>query len=208
MKTLLTVIALLFVFTGCQGKDDSKVDGPTQKVVEKKVADETIVLDMNDGSASKEHKRIVVEKKVTDEIVLHEINGKKIKVKKIDNGFVFDGYEGKVVLVSFFTTWCPPCKAEIPHLNKLQEKYKNDLKIIGVLLEKNRSNEDVINFINDNDVEYSITNSSDNSRLAREVGGVRTIPFMLIYDKSGRYSQHYKGAVPQEMIEADIKRVL
>ncbi len=147
-------------------------------------------------------------KKVSKGIVLKDTKGEEIRVTSLDNGFVFEGYEGKVVLVNFFATWCPPCKAEIPHLNNLQEKYKDKLKIISILLEKNRSNEDVVEFMNEHDIEFTITNSQDNYKLAKAVGGVRGIPFMLIYDKQGKYSQHYTGAIPQEMIEVDLKKVL
>ncbi len=62
--------------------------------------------------------------------------------------------------------------------------------------------------MNNNNIEFTITNSQDNYKLAKEVGGVKSIPLMLIYDREGKYSQHYIGAVPEEMIEADIKKVL
>ena len=178
MKILLTAILTLLIFTGCSKENT------------------------NETTQSESSQ------KISNDIVLQDTSGQKIKVKSLKNGFIFKGYENKVVLVNFFATWCPPCKAEIPHLNNLQEKYKKDLKIISILLEENKSNEDVIKFMNNNDIEFTITNSKDNYKLAKAVGGVKSIPLMLIYDRNGTYSQHYIGAVPEEMIEADIKRVL
>src|SRR6188472_2093548 len=40
--------------------------------------------------------------------------------------------KGKVVLVNFWATWCPPCRAEIPDLVKLQEKYRDKLVVLGI----------------------------------------------------------------------------
>src|SRR5262247_962582 len=42
-------------------------------------------------------------------------------------------WKGKVTLVNFWATWCPPCREEIPDLIKLQERYKDQLQIIGVV---------------------------------------------------------------------------
>ena len=181
MKILLTAILTLLIFTGC----NEKTTNDTTK------------------TASEE-----VPKEASNGIVLYDTSGQEIKVKSLENGYIFEGYENKIVLVNFFATWCPPCKAEIPHLNNLQEKYKKDIKIISILLEENKSNEDLIEFINYYDIEFTITNSKDNYKLAQEVGGVSSIPFMLIYDRNGKYFQHYTGMVPEEMLEADIKKVL
>jgi thiol-disulfide isomerase/thioredoxin len=182
MKILLTAILTLLIFTGCGGEKDKKPTNETQQ-------------------------QVMPEKKDRG-IVLKDTNGKEIKVTKSENGFIFEGYENKVVLVNFFATWCPPCKAEIPHLNNLQEKYKNDIQIISILLEENKSNEYVTDFMHSNGIKFIITNSDDNFKLAQEIGGVKSIPFMLIYDRNGNYSQHYTGAIPEEMIEEDIKKVL
>jgi len=141
-------------------------------------------------------------------IVLRDVNGKTIKVEKIKDGLKFEGYENKIVIINFFATWCPPCKAEIPHLNNLQEKYKDDLSILSILLEEHKTNEQVIEFMNDYDIKFNVLNSEGNFALAQEVGGIDTIPFMIMYDKKGRYFQHYKGAVPEEMIDIDIQKAL
>lgn len=144
----------------------------------------------------------------SEKITLTSIDGKEIVVTPTEKGFVFSGYENKVVLVNFFATWCPPCKAEIPHLNNLQEKYKDNFLIISVLLEENKSNEEIASFMKYNSINYLITNTPENFKFAKSVGGVKNIPLMFLYDKNGSYSTHYVGAVPEEMIDADIKKVL
>jgi len=141
-------------------------------------------------------------------IVLTDTDGKKIKVKKVKDGYIFEGYEGKIVLLNFFATWCPPCKAEIPHLNNLQEKYAKDLKIISVLLEENKTNDEIKEFIKSFGITFTVANSQENFKLAKDVGGVQSIPLMIIYDRQGKSSQSYTGAIPEEMIESDIKKVL
>jgi len=179
MKILFIAIFTVFIMSGCS--EDETKDTST--------------------------KTVQIEQK-SDKIVLTDISGNDIEVTKIENGFIFKGYENKVVIINFFATWCPPCLAEIPHLNTLQEKYKKDLKIISILLEENKSNEEIMKFINKNAIEFTIVNSEGNFQLAKEVGGVSSIPYMLIYDRKGKYSQKYTGAIPEEMIDADIKKVL
>lgn len=190
MKFLYTSIVCLLLFSGCGNKTENNDNNQAEKTT-------TNIEQVKDNKEVKQ-----------DNIVLTDATGTNITVKKLEKGFIFEGYENKIVLLNFFATWCPPCKAEIPELNALQEKYKDDLKIISVLLEPNKSNEEVISFINDFNIKFTITNSPDNFKLADEVGGVESIPFMLIYDRNGTYKQHYTGAVPQEMVDADIVKVL
>ncbi len=161
-----------------------------------------------DKTIIKQEKKVEKVKKETNSITLTSISGEKIEITKTEKGFVFSNAKGKVVLVSFFATWCPPCKAEIPHLNNLQEKYKGKLEIIGVLIESNKDNNELQNFINSYAINYTVTNSPENQALAAMVGGVRNIPFMLMYGKNGDYLTHYLGAIPEEMIDSDIQTAL
>lgn len=166
------------------------------------------------GGCSSEKKKAdektsnVKEEIKNEKIVLQDVSGKEIVVTPLEKGFNFAGYENKIVLVNFFTTWCPPCKAEIPHLVNLQEKYKENFVIISVLLEENKSNEEINSFVKYNNINYVITNSLENFKFAQSAGGVKNIPLMFLYDKNGKYSTHYVGAIPEEMIDADIKKVL
>ncbi len=131
-----------------------------------------------------------------------------IKLTATPNGIDFGGYEGKVVLLDFFATWCPPCKAEIPHLVDLQKRYKGKVQIIGILMEQNRDNIEINQFKKDFSINYPITNSDANFALSQALGGVRSLPTMVMYDAKGDYFTHYIGAAPEEMIEADLKKAL
>src|SRR5262245_6026154 len=62
---------------------------------------------------------------------------------------------GKVMLVNFWATWCPPCRAEIPDLVALQEKYRDQLQIIGVLQDES-STEDVKRFVAEYKINYPV----------------------------------------------------
>ncbi|HWK08882.1 MAG TPA: TlpA disulfide reductase family protein, partial [Vicinamibacterales bacterium] len=65
------------------------------------------------------------------------------------------GWAGKVVLVNFWATWCPPCRAEVPELVALQQKYRDQLQIIGIS-EDESSPEDVKRFAVEHRINYPI----------------------------------------------------
>lgn len=135
-------------------------------------------------------------------------DAKTINIEAIENGMIFKEYAGKAVLLNFFATWCPPCRAEIPHLNNLREKYGKDFEIIAVLLEEGKSTLDIQEFIDEYSIQYPITNSNENFAIAQAVGGVRSIPTMFMYNKEGKLIEKYVGVVPEEMMETDIKRAI
>jgi len=156
----------------------------------------------------------------SNEYVLTTLNNSQIVVKQEDNGFYIDKQKDKVVIFDIFATWCPPCKASATHLSSLQDKYKDDLIIIGVTIEKPELDKDgkiindkLNNFKIKHDARYTIVNSSQNKNLNTaittilEMGPRFPIPTMAMY-KDGKYINHYVGAVQEEFIESDIKRAL
>ena len=62
---------------------------------------------------------------------IQTVNGKMLRFKGIPEGVVTEPYQGKIVFIEFWGTWCGPCLLSIPHHAKLQEKYKDQLKIIA-----------------------------------------------------------------------------
>ncbi len=131
-----------------------------------------------------------------------------LSTNKTKETFIIKELANKAILVNFFATWCPPCKAEIPHLNNLRKKYGENFEIVGVLLEQNKNNDELQTFISDFKIEYPVTNSDQNYELAKVLGGVQSIPTMFMIDKSGKIIQKYVGVVPEEMLEMDIKKAI
>jgi thiol-disulfide isomerase/thioredoxin len=144
---------------------------------------------------------------------LRDTQNKLYKVTKSANDFNLEGYENKVVIYDIFATWCPPCRAVAPHLNKFQEEFKDDILVLGVTIEEDKTNADLIEYANKYDAHYPLINSKANRAFTNamassiNVGSGFPIPLMIMY-KNGKYVTHYAGAVPPEMIRADIRRAL
>ena len=178
-KTLAFLsILTILFFTGCDSKDNSQNKAQTQQ------AD-----------------------RVT-EFQLETADKQIINITLLNDKILFKDYPNKIVLLNFFATWCPPCKTEIPNLIKLQEDYKNDFVVISVLLEEMKNDEEIKAFMKDFGINYIVTNSSENFDLAKNLGGIKSIPTMFLIEKNGNIFQKYVGLVPNEMMEIDIKKVL
>ncbi len=183
-KITALFLIILFLLTGCNKKEDKQQnEQESQKVLKEKKSEENIIN-------------------------LSTIENKTIKLTAIKEGIIFENYKGKIILLDFFATWCPPCLAEIPHLNAIQTSYQDQVQLIGILMEENKSNDEMENFKFENSITFPITNSPANFQLSQALGGIESLPTMVMYDKNGEYFNHYIGAVPQEMIESDIKKAL
>jgi len=139
---------------------------------------------------------------------LKTTTGKDITIEVTKDGWNFKEYPNKAVLLTFFATWCPPCKAEIPHLINLQKKHSKDFQVIAVVVERDKSNKSLNTFIKNHNITYPITNSQENFNLAGAVGGVSSIPAMFLFNKKGLVVQNYVGAVHEEILESDITKAI
>jgi len=134
-------------------------------------------------------------------------------VEKKGNDFILKGYEDKIVIYDIFATWCPPCRAAAPSLTRLQNEFAKDLLILGITIEEDISNADILAYKTKYGADYTIVNSKDNVPLSRsiastiKVGQRFPIPLMVMY-KNGQYVTHYVGAIPEEMIISDIKKAI
>ena len=94
-----------------------------------------------------------------------------------------------------------------PHLNKLQEKYKDNFVIIGVLLEE-KDKVSFDSFLQTHKINYPIALGEGNYLLAKSIGGVSALPVMILYASDGRLINHYLGVIPQEMLDIDIQKAI
>ena len=180
-KTLafLSILSILF-FTGCDSKEKTEEN--------------------NEVKVEKVERKTEFQLKTTDNAI--------VNIKLENNKIILIEHPNKIVLLNFFATWCPPCKAEIPNLIKLQEDYKNDLIVLSVLLEEMKTNEEILAFIKEYKINYAVINGPEGFDLAKNLGGIKSIPTMYLINKESTIFQKYVGIVPNEMMEIDIKKVL
>lgn len=113
-------------------------------------------------------------------------------------------HKGKVVIVNFFATWCPPCKEEIPGLVHIAQSYPADkVAIIGVSVDQKP--EVVPDFIKPLKVNYPIFHAGNDVAPAF---GIRTIPHNVIYDVQGTMSANVTGFVTERDLKQYIETLL
>lgn len=112
--------------------------------------------------------------------------------------------KGKVVLINFFATWCPPCSEEIPGLIKLRQHFPADrLTIIGASLDEDASL--VPPFVKRMKITYPVFRAQP-ALPARY--GVRSIPHNVIYGPDGKVVANVTGIVTEEDLRAFIDKLL
>lgn len=138
------------------------------------------------------------DRKPAPDFTLNDSSGKPVTLSN---------YRGKVVLLNFWATWCPPCRVEIPWFNDFQQAYGDrDLAVLGVSLDEDGW-KSVKPYLVENKVNYRVM--TGNGDVAALYGGVDTLPMTLIIDRQGRIASTHVGLVSradyQSAIEALIK---
>ena len=116
-------------------------------------------------------------------------------------------YKGKVILLDFWATWCPPCKAEIPGFVELQDAYRDDgLQVIGV------SVDDTVDklkpFATEFKMNYPVLVGLDRDDLQDAYGPMWGIPTTFLIARDGRICRKNSGLVGKAKYEFDIKQLL
>ena len=181
----LSILSILF-FAGCDSKENKENKEDTAETKVEKI--------------EKREKRTEFQLMATD--------NSPINIKLENDKIILKEHPGKIVILTFFATWCPPCKIEIPNLIKLQEDYKNDLVVVSVLLEEFKTNEEILAFIKEYNINYTVITGPEAMDFAKGLGGIKSIPTMFLINKQNNVFQKYVGIVPNEMMEIDIKKVL
>jgi thiol-disulfide isomerase/thioredoxin len=111
-------------------------------------------------------------------------------------------WRGKVVLVNFWATWCGPCRAEIPDLVALQDKYRDQLLIIGVSEDEGPA-DDVRRFAAEHKINYPIVMTSPEIR--QLFPGVNALPTSFVLDRESRLVQKHVGMLTAATTELEAR---
>lgn len=112
---------------------------------------------------------------------------------------------GKVVLLNFWATWCPPCRLEIPGFIALQEKYgSKGFVVVGVAMDEER--DDVAAFVRRHGINYPVVYGD--ASVAISYGGVSVVPTTFLLGKDGRIVFMAETALESGKLEAIIEPLL
>ena len=127
---------------------------------------------------------------------LIDLNGKPVQSEK---------YKGKVIILNFWATWCPPCRAEMPDFMKLHAAYKDKgVTFLGISLDQGLG--PVKRYVRTEKVNYPIL--MGNSKMVDDYGNFSAIPQTFVIDAEGRINKQFMGLVKFEKLEKVIQSLI
>lgn len=131
------------------------------------------------------------------DFTLNDLNGNSVSLAD---------FKGKVIILDFFATWCPPCREEIPHLVELQNVYANKgLQTVGISLDKTGI-DSVKKFVTSYNINYPVAIAT--GKIIKDYGPIQFIPTIFVIDKNGNIAKKYVGFKAKDILEKDIKQLL
>lgn len=101
-----------------------------------------------------------------------------------------DSLHGKVVFINFWASWCPPCRAEMPSLQRLYERFKNDNRIVFLFMNEDDDKAKAIAFLRENNYSFPILSSTGPVGASVFNG---TLPTTVVMDKTGKLVMKHSG---------------
>lgn len=151
-----------------------------------------------DVAADKDFSNVVSNdgKKAAD-FELKTLEGKSIKLSD---------YQGKIVIIDFWATWCPPCRKGIPDLVELQNEYKDKLVVIGVSLDQQNTIQELDPFMKKYGINYPVVLGTQ--QVVMDYGNIQAIPTSFLVDQSGNIVDTHVGLVPKSTYSNMIDKLL
>jgi len=152
-----------------------------------------VILALFAGCTSKEKEAA---SSVAPDFTLQDLSGKKVSLS---------GLKGSVVLLEFWATWCPPCRAEIPAIERLHAQYVGKgLTVLAIALDSGGW-DGVKAFVAEYKISYTVLQGSEDVSAKYMV---RIIPSTFLIDKQGNIHNQYLGGGGSEAVEQEIKALL
>lgn len=128
-------------------------------------------------------------REMAPEISLADLSGSMIRLSEL---------RGKIVLLAFWASWCPPCKSELKEFQKVYEKYEDrGFEIIALAL-----NEIPPSLVADLKVTFPVAVIND--RVKRDYGNISNVPVSFLLDQEGRIIRKLNEVYPAESLVQDI----
>lgn len=128
---------------------------------------------------------------------MRDLSGKFVKSEE---------FKGKVVILDFWATWCPPCRAEIPGFVDLYKRYaEKGLVIVGVSLDQ-KGPAAVKPFVQKFAMNYPVV--MGNGEIVKAFGGIEALPTTFVIDRAGKVVRVHVGFADAETFEKDIMPLL
>ena len=130
----------------------------------------------------------------------------EIKVKDLEgHDLSLASARGKVVLLNFWATWCGPCREEIPSLIALQEHYKDQLQIIGLVVDQDDEQE-LRSFVKGEGLNYPVALAPGKTRI--DYGGIAALPTLFVINSEGKVVQKHVGLFNPSLYEVEVRALL
>jgi thiol-disulfide isomerase/thioredoxin len=113
-----------------------------------------------------------------------------------------EGLRGRVVMVEFWATWCPPCRSTLQWLGSIKRKYGDRLEIVAPAVQSDSAK---VRATTDK-IAAPIRWALSTPEAARSFGDVTAVPTLYIFDRDGKRAGSYFGAPPT--LHADVERKL
>jgi len=216
-KFYLLLTAISFISTACNDQHEKSKTIEEANIAINKI-ENSIIMDNMINKVIDDSNLTKVETKKS-EVIRSTFTFKNFKNKtsvlEVKNDiYSFINIEQPIVMINLSSTWCPPCRGEVPHLSSLQKKFKKELFVLTALVHDNIKESELKKLIISEKAHFFVsTNQEENLKfekmIVKKLGIVDKfkLPLMILFSK-GKYFTHYEGSMPEEMIESDIRQVL
>lgn len=143
---------------------------------------------------------LVDEKEIAPSFELKNINGDMVKLSD---------YHGGYVVINFFATWCPPCKAELPGFIEVMEDYARiDEGITFLFIDVDEKNTEVKDFIKEKNYTTLVPLMDNGGEVFRRYTIRGGIPLTVIVDEDGKLRFRHEGFIDQGALKETIEGVI
>jgi len=194
MKHRFYLILLPFIFIACQDENKKTSERPPLVISEEPMVKRTTPKEYH--------------------FIFQNLKGEVSTLEVKNDIYDFKNIKQPIVIINAMSTWCPPCRGQLPHLSKLQQKFKENIFVMATLVHDDIQKEKLEKLlIAEKALFYLSVTQKENLKfinmLAPKLGLSSDFPMPLtVVFANGKYFTHYEGMIPEEMIESDIQQLL